>query len=138
MKVIAMVLGAFFAVQSVATAANTAANENAAVASARTWLGKIDAEKYAESWDDAAAPFKNAISRSQWSGSLEAVRKPLGKSKSRKLLSKKYTESLPGVPEGKYVVIQFETEFENKKAVETMTPMLDKDGKWHVSGYFIK
>lgn len=47
--------------------------------------------------------------------------------------------SLPGAPDGKYVVIQYDTSFENKKAaVETVTPMLDKDGKWRVSGYYIK
>ena len=40
---------------------------------------------------------------------------------------------------GEYVVIQFETSFENKKAaVETVTPMMDKDGIWRVSGYYIK
>jgi hypothetical protein len=42
-------------------------------------------------------------------------------------------------PDGQYVVIQYKTAFENKKAgVETITPMLDKDKKWRVSGYFIK
>ncbi len=47
--------------------------------------------------------------------------------------------SLPGAPDGEYVVISYETSFTNKKsAIETVTPMLDKDGKWRVSGYFIK
>ena len=47
--------------------------------------------------------------------------------------------SLPGAPDGEYVVLQFDTSFANKKeAVETVTPMLDKDGKWKVSGYYIK
>jgi len=37
------------------------------------------------------------------------------------------------------VVIQFDSSFEHKQtAVETVTPMLDTDGKWRVSGYFIK
>jgi Protein of unknown function (DUF4019) len=36
-------------------------------------------------------------------------------------------------------VIQFDTAFENKaSAVETVTPMLDTDGVWRVSGYFIR
>ena len=53
--------------------------------------------------------------------------------------SKQYATSLPGAPDGQYVVIQYKTAFENKKAgVETITPMLDKDKKWRVSGYFIK
>jgi hypothetical protein len=34
---------------------------------------------------------------------------------------------------------QFETSFENKKsAVETVIPMMDGDGRWRVSSYFIK
>jgi hypothetical protein len=46
---------------------------------------------------------------------------------------------LPGAPDGEYVVIQFETSFENKKsAIETVTPMIEINGGWRVSGYFIK
>jgi ribosomal protein S17E len=37
------------------------------------------------------------------------------------------------------VVIQFDASFENKKsAIETVTPMLDKDGKWRVAGYYVE
>jgi hypothetical protein len=57
----------------------------------------------------------------------------------RKLKSKQYTKTLPGLPDGEYVVIQYETMFEKKQsAIETVTPMLDKDGKWRVSGYYIR
>jgi hypothetical protein len=36
-------------------------------------------------------------------------------------------------------VIQFETSFANKqRAVETVTPMLDTDGAWRVSGYYVR
>jgi Protein of unknown function (DUF4019) len=67
------------------------------------------------------------------------VRDPLGKVLSRTLKSATYTTSLPGAPDGEYVVIQYDTSFEHKKsAVETITPMLDKDDHWRVSGYFIK
>jgi hypothetical protein len=70
---------------------------------------------------------------------MQAVRKPLGKLVTRKVKTKTYRTSLPGAPDGEYVVIEFETSFENKKwAVETVTPMMDKDGKWRVSGYYIK
>ena len=41
--------------------------------------------------------------------------------------------------DGQYVIIQFKASFENKKsAVETITPMLDQDGTWRVSGYYMK
>ncbi len=67
------------------------------------------------------------------------MRKPLGKVLSRKVINSTYTTSLPGAPDGQYVVIQFETSFENKRnAVETVTPMLEPDGQWRVSGYYIR
>jgi len=79
------------------------------------------------------------VSKGQWKSSLEAVRTPLGNVLTRKLKSKQYTKTLPGAPDGEYVVIQYETSFKNKKnAIETITPMMDKDGKWRVSGYYIK
>jgi hypothetical protein len=113
--------------------------EEAAIASAQKWLTLIDEGKYSESWNQAAGFFKTAVSKKDWLKSMEAFRKPLGALISRKLKSKKYTTSLPGAPDGKYVVIQYETSFEHKKsAIETVTPMLDKDGKWRVSGYYIK
>jgi len=79
------------------------------------------------------------VGKEQFQKSVEPVRKPLGKVISREVKSKRYTKQLPGAPDGEYVVIQFETSFENKKAaIETVTPMLDKDGVWRVSGYYIK
>lgn len=110
-----------------------------AVEAAKTWLALIDKGKYGESWETAAVYFKNATTKEKWEQMLAAVRKPLGKLVSRELKSKTYKKSLPGAPDGEYVVIQFNTVFENKKsAVETITPMLDKDSKWRVSGYYIK
>ena len=119
--------------------ANNPEAETAAIAAARGWLALVDVEQYAESWDEAAQFFKGAVPKKQWVETMEAGRKPFGKNISRDLESKRYLTSLPGAPDGEYVVIQFEASFENKKsAVETITPMLDKDGKWRVSGYFMK
>jgi hypothetical protein len=67
------------------------------------------------------------------------VRRPLGKVISREVLSKTYTKQVHGGPEGEYVVIQFKGSFENKgSAIETVTPVLEEDGAWRVSGYYIK
>ena len=113
--------------------------EKRAIAASNTWLMLIDSSKYAESWEKAAGLFKNTVSKEQWNQSLNAVRKPLGKVIKRNMKSKQYTMSLPGAPDGEYVVIQYETAFENKKSsIETVTPMLEKDGKWRISGYYIK
>jgi hypothetical protein len=113
--------------------------EKAAVTASGAWLSLVDEGNYAESWNQASALFKGAVTKDRWQQSLKAARAPLGKLMVRKLKSKQYTKTLPGAPDGEYIVIQYETTFENKKsAVETVTPMLDKDGKWRVSGYYIK
>ncbi len=113
--------------------------ENAALKSAKAWLVLVDSEKYEESWEEAAEYFKGAVPKEQWQQSMQSVRKPIGKNISRKLQSKLYLTSLPGGPDGEYVVIKFDSSFENKRnALETVTPMLDKDGKWRISGYFMK
>ena len=109
-----------------------------AIKAAQSWLAEVDKEEYAKSYDDAAKYFKNAVTKQKWEQTIGAVRKPLGTVSSRKLKNATYTTTLPGAPDGKYVVIQFNTSFSNKKdSVETITPMFD-DGKWKVSGYYIK
>jgi hypothetical protein len=113
--------------------------EKQAIAAAESWLALTDEGKYGESWDAAAEYFKDAVTKADFVMSLNAARKPLGKLKSREVKSKEYRTSLPGAPDGQYVVIQFKTSLENKKAaIETVTPMFDKDKKWRVSGYYIK
>jgi hypothetical protein len=122
----------------VSTAADSG-KEKAAVAAAEKWLATIDEGDYSQSWKEAADYFKAAVSREQWEQSLQAVRKPFGKIISRKVKSATFTTTLPGAPDGEYVIIQFDTSFEHKKsAVETVTPMREKDGHWRVSGYYIK
>jgi hypothetical protein len=110
-----------------------------AQSSAESWLALVDQSRYAVSWDEAALYFKGTGNQGEWQETLQAMREPLGKVISREVKTKSYHTSLPGAPDGEYVVIQFETRFANKKsAIETVTPMLDKDGSWRVSGYFIK
>lgn len=106
---------------------------------AQAWLALTDGGKYAASWDAAAAAFKSAVSKEKWEGAMKQVRAPLGALKSRTMKSAKFMTELPGAPAGEYVVIQYETSFESKAgAIETVTPMKEKDGSWHVSGYYIK
>ena len=110
-----------------------------AIEATQAWLSLVDEGLYLESWREGATYFRKAVSQEQWTQSMVAFRKPLGKTLSRKITSAKYTTTLPGAPDGEYVVIQYQTSFKNKlSAVETVTPMLDKNGDWRVSGYYIK
>jgi len=113
--------------------------EQAAVQAANAWLKIVDSGDYAESWQESAKFFRNALAKDRWEQSCQAFREPLGKLVSRQVKLTRYTTTAPGAPDGQYVIIQYNSSFENKKsAVETVTPMLDKDGQWRVSGYYIK
>ncbi len=113
--------------------------EQSALAAALQWLQTVDQAGYAASWTEAAAYFQKAVPQGEWVQAMEAARAPLGALASRKLLGMQFAESLPGAPDGEYVVIRFHTAFANKQsAEETVTPMRDPDGAWRVSGYFIR
>jgi hypothetical protein len=113
--------------------------EDLAQQSAESWLALVDSGKYAENWEQAASIFKGAVTKEDWRKKAGGVRDPLGTLVSRKLKSASYTKTLPGAPDGEYVVIQYDSSFEHKQsAVETVIPMLDKDGQWRVSGYVIR
>ena len=114
-------------------------SQQKAVEAAQKWLVLVDQGDYGKSWETAAGYFKGAVTEKQWEQAVTAVRSPLGKVITRKLKLKQYATSLPGAPDGEYVVIQFETSFDKKKSfVETITPMKEKDDSWRVSGYYIK
>jgi hypothetical protein len=115
------------------------AEQTAAVTAAQKWLAGIDAGNYATSWSDAADYFQGAITQDKWVAALESVRKPLGELKFRTVDSAVTQTQMPGAPDGKYVVMQFETAFANKNsATETVTFVLEKNGQWKADGYYIK
>lgn len=115
------------------------AAEEAALKASQAWLDLVDSGKYDASWEEASLYFKNSIKKEEWISTIKAVREPLGKLSKRTFKSKQAVDSMPGAPDGDYVIIQYDTSFENKKsAVETVVPMLEKDGKWKISGYYVR
>ena len=72
-------------------------------------LALVDDGKYGEGWDVAAEYLKTAVTKDDFEKSVKTARKPLGKMKSREVKSKEYRKSLPGAPDGEYIVIQFKS-----------------------------
>ncbi len=131
--------GLFF----VSIAFSAQASEPEVIVEARTetvaWLALTDTGQYESSWGSASALFKAAVSKEDWEKSLSAVRTPIGALETREMATSKFSTTLPGAPDGEYVVFQFNSSFEHKAtALETVTAMKDTDGIWRVAGYFIK
>lgn len=121
-----------------AAIADQAAVEQATQA-ADAWLKLVDAGDYAASYQQTSSLFKDLVSQAKWTEKAGAIRKPLGKLDSRRMKTAQYEATLPGAPDGQYVVVLYDSSFAHKKsAIETVTMVLDKDGKWHVVGYFIR
>ncbi|MEW6992609.1 DUF4019 domain-containing protein [Colwelliaceae bacterium 6441] len=114
------------------------ANESSGSKAAKEWLNIVDAGNYSDSWQKSDSFFQSQLSQNKWDKALKGVRTPLGKVNSRSELGAKEYTTLPGVPDGEYLVIQFQTDFQNKKsATETLT-LSKASGKWLPIGYFIK
>ncbi len=112
--------------------------EMAALAAADVWLAQVDDARYADSWQATAALFQKAEPQERWVALMNSRRQPLGKVSSRKNISRQFTRKVPGTPDGQYVVLLYNTSFEHKPdAVETVTTLLDADGRWKIVGYLV-
>jgi hypothetical protein len=119
------------------------AQDSAAVADAKQaaerWLGLLDQGNAVATYEQTGSAFQAMVPKASWTDAMASARAGLGAVKSRSLSSATFTRTIPNAPAGEYVVIQYATVFETKPgAIETVVPMRDRDGKWKVSGYFIK
>lgn len=115
--------------------------EVAAGAAADVWLGLLDDAQYDRCYETAAKILQNLVAKQSFVDLATKRRTPLGKVVSRKMQNATAARTLQGAPEGQYVVIQYNTEFEHKKvAAETVTIALDAagGGQWRVSGYYVR
>ena len=121
-----------------ATIADDSASQKRGEQAAQSWLELVDEGDFRASWREAASPFKKQIPEAHWANTIAAAREPFGPLVSRSLQKSVYETTLPGVPDGEYVVMTFAAEYENKAtATEVVTSMLD-GSEWRVAGYYIR
>ena len=140
-KAILMVLIALIALLACSRGEKIDENDavNAAVIAAENWLELVDGRNITGSWGATAEIFKKGGNLAQWQSALEEGSKVYGKLVSRQLREALYKSKLPGGGRGHFVVIQYDSVYENReKVLETITPMLEKDGHWRVAGYIVK
>jgi hypothetical protein len=138
-----LMAAATIAASVLAAPAAWAQNEASAIhksqEAARAWLDLLDDGHYAQSWEQAAGPFRHAVSSAGWQAAIRSARQPLGPLRARRLKWATYTENLPGAAPGQYVVLEYESRFDNRvSATETVVPMKAQDGSWRVAAYAIR
>lgn len=110
-----------------------------AVVAAESWLATLDSGRYTDTWEEAAAIFKEGAPQSKWEPAAQAARQSLGGVIARKVRSMRYVNALPNAPPGHYVIIEFDTHFDKRPlTIETVTPMRTAAGTWKVAGYFVR
>jgi hypothetical protein len=113
--------------------------KEASIKASEVWLKLLQEGKFEDSWNESSPYFKSQVTKDIWTKQISLIYSKLGKLKSRKFLSAAYAKKLPNAPDGKYFILRFSASFEQKpKVVETIVPMLTKDGHWKISGYFLK
>ena len=115
-----------------------AAEEEAAQREALGFLGYLDHGRYADSYAYTGMLIRAQLDRDAFSKQIEKARAGTGAMLTRNLIDASYTTTVPGAPEGQYVVLHYDTSFANRQeTVETVTLAFAK-GYWRVSGYYIK
>jgi len=106
---------------------------------AEAWMPLVDSAQYAESWEKAARSFRDAVTKDQWTDSASQARKPLGKFKLRRWVLAQYMKDPPNAPPGDYLLLQYNSDFENKLGATETVVMVNEEGKvWKPAGYFIR
>ena len=112
--------------------------ETEIVDAARDWVRLVDAGQYGESWTQAGATFRGAVTRDQWEAQVKPVREPLGEVGKRTVRSVTTQINPPGAPAGEYRTIQFDTYYSGAGDVIETVVLMDENGSWEVVGYFVR
>jgi uncharacterized cupin superfamily protein len=111
--------------------------EEAARNTAEQWLAKGDGGDHAGAWEMTTPDFRVQIRKEDWEARQETFYRQLGKPARRELIAAKYSASVPGVPEGEYVLIQYRRPIrEGGPALETLT-MRRAGDEWQTAGYWV-
>lgn len=133
--ILLLLLGAGFAAPA---AAQTRSEQEAEAAEAAgEWLRFVDAAEYRLGWEEASAIFREAVTADQWESAVGQVLRQTGTVSAREVGRVTHTMELPDAPPGNYVILEYESDFENTEGVETVV-MREESSGWKVVGYFVR
>jgi hypothetical protein len=114
------------------------AEEQAAERQALGFLGYLDHGRFADSYAYTGMLIRAQLDRDSYAKQLEKARSGVGALLSRELMNATYATTLPGAPDGQYVVLNYGANFANRQQAEETVTLAFAKGYWRVSGYYIK
>jgi hypothetical protein len=115
-----------------------AADEVAAERQALGFVGYLDQGRFADSYAYTGMLIRTQLDREAFSTQIQKTRAGTGALQSRDLMDASYSTSVPGAPEGQYVILHYHASFANRPdTVETVT-LAFANGYWRIAGYYIK
>jgi hypothetical protein len=112
--------------------------EQAAQRQALGYLGYLDQGRFADSYAYTGLLMRNQLDPQTYAAKIENMRSGVGALQGRQLIDANLVNSVPGAPEGQYIVVHYHANYLNlNDAVDTITLAFQK-GYWRVIGYYIK
>lgn len=138
MKWLALLFALFFVLPAFGQAGSATPLTPSPDDRAKQWLTLVDDGNSAEAWKQVAPQWKDKIGEAQFVRMLTTVRAPLGAMTSRSLKAVNLVRTLPGMRDGQYTVVRFDSAFARKaSAIETVTLVSD-NGAWSVVDYRVE
>jgi len=111
-----------------------------AVAAGNRWFAVFDSGDYKTAHRMQAKRVQRggAIHEEQFVAWARARRAPLGRPLQRKLTGARFSNTLPGAPDGNYEFLLYKTSFQHKAQAEEILTLTKESGHWEVSGYHFK
>lgn len=111
---------------------------SAALTSAERFTAAVDREDYQAAYSIASPILRLKNKQEQWVDEVGQSFQLLGKAKERELMVVRSRDSYPGLPDGNYLIVSYQTETEYKaKAVEVLL-LKEQDESWQVCRYTIR
>ena len=104
---------------------------------AKQWMTLIDDQNYADAYQQMGAVARGKIAADSWTQKIRGTREPLGAMSSRTLKDVKMTKTLPGMRDGQYTTVRYDSAFAHKAASVESVTLVSENGGWSVIGYFI-
>ena len=111
-----------------------------AVAVGNRWLAVFDSGDYKTARHMMAKRVQKGgmVHEEQFLAWARTRRVPLGGVLRRELTAARFSNTLPGAPDGNYEFLHYKTSFQNKRQSEEWLVLTKESGHWEVSGYHFK